>query len=685
MANKLYEESAIEGIADEIRAFNGTENTYRVGQMAEALSDARESVMDAIGDLQTDIDVQTARIDNIIALPDGSTTADAELTDIRIGYDGTTYASAGDAVREQISDIWNGSDGVTEYTQAKMLSVFSTYSESTLYKASDNAIGKTFPSEITTTPATNAYAILFDVSDVLSVTYPKYKNSSGNGCFVLDSNYVVTRNLPNISDDTGTMTTVTFVAGEKYFLFGVNGTLAGMTWSITFQREPVQGVNDLKEDIADINEDISDMNADITDNRNNIEKIMQSGLFPTPKLDAEIVGFICYGQSWSMGYDTQAIVSSQRYDNLMLDSGLMNDPASELTISATSLDPLVEETVYATSEQTTHCGETPCTAQTDIIKQLLLSENGLDTTDVKYQIFSASPGMGNKSFEELAKGTVYYQRLIDVITTANTLARADNKVFVVPAISWVQGKSTNNDSTYYDLLGDLQADLDEDIKEITGQTVDVKLIVWQAVFGNTTPKRFYDRYVYASEKYPNVICSGTFYNFDHVANNNLHLTAKSQDWLGAQLGIAYKRTIIDGEKFIPLKPKKVEVYGNIAYLDFYVPVKPLVFDTTLVASISNYGFQIFDNSDTEKTITSVSIVAPDRIKIVCADTIATTDHIVYGGNGGSDYSPTTGKRGNLRDSQPIIYTNHNNDDLHCYNWCVVFDKTISELTPSESN
>lgn len=79
---------------------NGTEHFW--SRIKQYFTNKIDSVNN---ELNNSIAVLNARMDTFDSLPAGSTTGNAELTDIRVGYNGATYETAGNSVREQVTEL----------------------------------------------------------------------------------------------------------------------------------------------------------------------------------------------------------------------------------------------------------------------------------------------------------------------------------------------------------------------------------------------------------------------------------------------------------------------------------------------------------------------------------------------------------------------------------------------------
>lgn len=128
--NKL-DVMAEDGTLDELLLpyFNAykTEINGIVEEQTQNINSFETSVNDSISTQNGRISVLEGRMDTFSRLPEGSTTGDAELIDIRVGSNGITYNTAGDAVRAQAVQNPNSVLNLPETTTLENETFFPIY------------------------------------------------------------------------------------------------------------------------------------------------------------------------------------------------------------------------------------------------------------------------------------------------------------------------------------------------------------------------------------------------------------------------------------------------------------------------------------------------------------------------------------------------------------------------------
>lgn len=300
-------------------------------------------------------------------------------------------------------------------------------------------------------------------------------------------------------------------------------------------------------------------------------------------------------------------------------------------------------------------------------------------------------GQGATALAQLSKGTEPYNRFIDDIAKASRLAqKGDCKRFYVPAVCFLQGESDIADypnTDYTQLLLQFKEDINRDIKAITHQTEDVRIITYQA---NALARG--DRFQPLSYDCPETRVPQSF--IDLLLNDTLfwasgptypypavrevvHIDGPSQKQMGYMEALSALGILRHQQRIIGLLPTAVEPTDSSVTIHFRVPCPPLVFDTVQVAKAGNYGFSVItaDNRDIATAITldsSMVNIHCSESPIGCKARYAVNGEHMKSGN-------QHGPRGNLRDSQGNRFTAIINGQVRpLHNWAFQFDVQVEK-------
>ena len=368
------------------------------------------------------------------------------------------------------------------------------------------------------------------------------------------------------------------------------------------------------------------------------------------------------GQSLSTGTASEVLSVAQPYANVMLNTGVRAGGSN-----LTSLVPLVESLVGGE-------GETIASSFANLLTSLTQGSGA------GVRSLASAHGVGGQPYSVLRKGTQAYANGMAQVAAGALLAAAAGETHTVRAMAVIHGESdhlSQNQDYDQDLL-EWHSDYEADVRALTGQRSPVVMFTDQmssfTALGSSSSTIPVQQLAAAKARPDRVFIVAPKYMLPY-APDGVHLVGDSERLLGELYAKAWRRVLIDGEPWLPLSPRAVSRVDNEITIEFNVPAGPLVLDTTLVSDPGNFGFGFSDSSAMPPAILSVEIVNADSVRVTLASTpTGGNQRLLYAMSGsvGAAAGPTTGARGNLRDSDATASPN----GYPLYNWCVHFDEPV---------
>jgi len=368
-------------------------------------------------------------------------------------------------------------------------------------------------------------------------------------------------------------------------------------------------------------------------------------------LTAQLNMFQITGQSLAEGGVGAPVTTAQEYDNVMFTVRESNP------------------TAYVPAVNVTTNLETPMYGQIGYLKSLISGKIGASD----YQMLGCNNGQGSASILVLGKGQPTFVAAMSQVSAAKTIAISQGRSFKFRAVSWVHGEADNSmsRSDYKTEMFKLASNYNHQGKIAAGQAEDIILITSQ-VTSNALPNVALAQ-LDAAIEHPLIYMSTPLYHFDFDVDGR-HLLALSSKQLGGYMAIVYNKVLVEGKDWSPVRPLSYVKSDSDVTITMHVPVAPLALDTTLLPAQTNYGFAAFDSGGSPISITGVSLVGTDKVKITTASPIPSGGYITYAQSAQPDPIRSLGGCGNLRDSQGDSMT-YIGKPMH--NWCVLFTQVIA--------